>query len=296
MYVRYILDETLISLRKSFSMLVCSAVIVTASLALFGMFIISDRAFSRVAAHFENNLEVVAFLEDGYNEGTVKNAIMPAISTYPGVASVRLVTKDEARRELSKDVPELDELFSVIEENPLPASLRVKVKSPDMLSQVTAKMKKENGIAISDVTYGGESANAVLSGIAGMRRFMLVCLVLFTIASIIVTAATIRITVTARRDDIEIMKLVGATDWYIKWPYIIEGILLGLVSGAAATLLMLFFRNGAVAELGRSVTMFGALADAVSIPELCFKLVTVGVLQGIIGAMWSTASVLSEKF
>ncbi len=296
MYFKYIIDETFISLKKSPMMLFCAVVIITTSLALLGVFIMGDKFFKAIVSNFENNLEIVAFLEDGFNESTVKNVIIPSISTYQGVSSVRLVTKEGAREELKKEVPELNEVFSVIEENPLPASIRVKVTSADSLAEITAKLKKENGIAVSEVTYGGESVNSFLNAAKSLKQFMVLFLLLFILTSIVVTSATIKLTVYSRRDDIEIMKLVGATDWYVKWPYLIEGIILGVASGALATLLILFFKNSAVLELSKSMYILNAVKSDVSMMEICWKLILVGTLQGVIGAMWSTASVLSEKF
>ncbi|HNY12196.1 MAG TPA: permease-like cell division protein FtsX, partial [Candidatus Wallbacteria bacterium] len=172
MYFKYIIDETFISLKKSPMMLFCAVVIITTSLALLGVFIMGDKFFKAIVSNFENNLEIVAFLEDGFNESTVKNVIIPSISTYQGVSSVRLVTKEGAREELKKEVPELNEVFSVIEENPLPASIRVKVTSADSLAEITAKLKKENGIAVSEVTYGGESVNSFLNAAKSLKQFM----------------------------------------------------------------------------------------------------------------------------
>ena len=293
--LKYIFNETFISLRKSGMLILCAIIIITTALISLGLFILADRAASAVISGFENNLEIVAFLEDGFNASTLKNVIIPNISNYPEVASVRLVTKEDAREELKKEVPELRDVFSIIEENPLPSSLRIKVKTPDTLAAVTDRMKKENGLAIEEITYGGENANSFLKASQKFRESSLFVLIIFIIASVVVIAATIRLTVYSRFNEIEIMRLVGATDWYIKWPYILEGIFLGVVSGALATLAVLFIKNGVFLELSKSFIFLKNIAEGVNIFDICWKLILVGILQGIIGAMFSTASVLSEK-
>lgn len=292
---RYILGETFISLRKSGTLIACSVIIITTALISLGVFIMAGRAAGTLLSGFENSLEIVAFLEDGINEGSLKNVAIPNISAYPEVASVRYVSRDEAREELKKNVPELRDVFSVIEENPLPASLRIKVKSPEMLASVSDKMKKENGLLIEEVTYGGESANAFLKASKKFRESSIFILALFIIASVIVIAATIRLAVYSRSGEIEIMRLVGATDWYIKWPYILEGIILGVVSGLLATMAILFIKNGVFLELSKNFAVLKNIPDGIDIYDICWKLVLVGTLQGIVGAMLSTASVLSEK-
>ena len=291
----YILHETWISLKKSGAMLFCALFIITTSLSLLGFFILSDNFLKTIIKDVENNLEIVVFLEDGYNENTLEQRIIPSIKSMADVASVRYVSKEDAKNELKKDVPELNEIFSVIEDNPLPASLRIKVKTPTALSTVSEKIKKENGIIINELTYGGESVNNFLSASEKFKQFTMILLVLFIVTSVIVTAATIKLTIYTRKSDIEIMKLVGATDWYIKWPYIIEGVILGVVSSAFAMMLVLFLKNSALLEMAKSIQFLNGFKNEISLQEIGIKLMLVGILQGIIGALWSTSSILAER-
>ncbi|HOT76836.1 MAG TPA: hypothetical protein PK467_13695, partial [Candidatus Wallbacteria bacterium] len=127
------------------------------------------------------------------------------------------------------------------------------------------------------------------------KQFSVIFLALFILTSVIVTAATIKLTIYSRRSDIEIMKLVGATDWYVKWPYIIEGMALGLISSAFAILLVLFLKNSAILEIAKSIQFLSGFKSEVSMLEIGWKLTVVGILQGIIGALWSTSSILSER-
>ncbi|HPG60251.1 MAG TPA: hypothetical protein PKW98_20730, partial [Candidatus Wallbacteria bacterium] len=84
-------------------------------------------------------------------------------------------------------------------------------------------------------------------------------------------------------------------DWYVKWPYIIEGMALGLISSAFAIMLVLFLKNSAVLEIAKSIQFLSGFKSEVSMLEIGWKLTVVGILQGIIGALWSTSSILSEK-
>ncbi|HOD41275.1 MAG: Cell division protein FtsX [bacterium ADurb.Bin243] len=291
----YILAETWISMKKSATMLFSAAVIMTTALSLLGFFIVTQNFFKVVLKDIENNLQIVVFLEDGFNERTLKDAIIPSVRAYPEVAEVEYVNKEKAREELKKDIAELDEIFSIIEDNPLPSSLRIKVRTPQSLKTVAERLKKENGIIINEITYGGENVHNFLTASEKFKQFSVIFLALFILTSVIVTAATIKLTIYSRRSDIEIMKLVGATDWYVKWPYIIEGMALGLISSAFAIMLVLFLKNSAVLEIAKSIQFLSGFKSEVSMLEIGWKLTVVGILQGIIGALWSTSSILSEK-
>lgn len=282
-------------MKKSGTMLFSAVVIITTALSLLGFFIVTQNFLKVVLNDVENNLQIVAFLEDGFNERTMREVIIPSIKAYPEVAAVGYVDKEMAREELKKEISELNEIFSVIEDNPLPSSLRIKVNSPGALETVAERLKKENGLVIDEITYGGENVRTFLKASEKFRQFSVIFLALFIITSVIVTSATIKLTIYSRRNDIEIMKLVGATDWYVKWPYVIEGVVLGALSSFLAIMLVLFLKNSAILEIAKSVQFLGGFKTEVSMFEIGWKLTVVGILQGIIGALWSTSSILSER-
>lgn len=291
----YILSETWISMKKSATMLFSAVVIITTALSMLGFFIVSQNFLKVVLSDVENNLQIVAFLEDGFNERTLSEVIIPSIRAYSDVSEVIYVDKEKAREELKKDISELNEIFSIIEDNPLPSSLRIKVRSPEALETVAERLKKENGIIIDEITYGGENVRNFLRASEKFRQFSVIFLTLFIITSVIVTSATIKLTIYSRKSDIEIMKLVGATDWFVKWPYVIEGIILGALSSFLAIMLVLFLKNSAILEIAKSIQFLSGFKTEVSMLEIGWKLTAVGILQGIIGALWSTSSILSEK-
>ena len=293
--LRYILYETWLSMKKSATMLFSAVIIITTALSLLGFFIVSQNFLKVVLKDIENNLQIVVFLEDGFNERTLKEVIIPSIKEYPQVSKVDYIDKEQAREELKKDISELNEIFSVIEDNPLPSSLRVSVSAPEALEIIVERLKKENGIIIDEITYGGENVRNFLNASEKFNQFSVIFLTLFIITSVIVTSSTIKLTIYSRKSDIEIMKLVGATDWYVKWPYIIEGVILGLFSSFLAIMLVLFLKNSAVLEVAKSIQFLSGFKSEISMFEIAWKLLVVGILQGIIGALWSASSILSEK-
>ncbi len=292
---KYILYETWISIKKSATMLFSAAIIITTALSLLGFFIVTQNLLRAVLKDIENNLQIVVFLEDGFNERTLKEAVIPSIKRYPQVADVEFVDKNRACEELKKDIAELDEIFSVIEDNPLPSSLRIGVKTPDALEPTLQRLKAENGIIIDEITYGGENVRNFLKASEKFKHFSVIFLVLFIITSVIVTSSTIKLTIYSRKNDIEIMKLFGATYWYVKGPYVIEGVARFLFSSLLAIALVFFLKNSAITEIVRNVHFLSGFKSEASMFEICWKLSITGILQGIIGALWSTSAILSEK-
>jgi cell division transport system permease protein len=282
-------------MKKSATMLFSAVIIITTALSMLGFFIVSQNFLKVVLKDIENNLQIVVFLEDGFNERTLKEVVIPSIKEYPQVIRVDYVNKEQAREELKKDISELNEIFSVIEDNPLPSSLRVSVSAPEALETIAERLKKENGIIIDEITYGGENVRNFLKASEKFNQFSVIFLTLFIITSVIVTSSTIKLTIYSRKSDIEIMKLVGATDWYVKWPYIIEGVALGLFSSFLAIMLVLFLKNSALLEVAKSIQFLSGFKSEISMFEIAWKLLVVGILQGIIGALWSASSILSEK-
>lgn len=276
-------------------MLFSAIVIITTALSMLGFFIVTQNFLKVVLKDIESNLQIVVFLEDGFNERTVKEVIIPSIKEYPQVSKVDYIDKERAREELKKDISELNEIFSIIEDNPLPSSLRVSVSEPEALETVAERLKKENGIIVDEITYGGENVRNFLKASEKFKQFSVIFLTLFIITSVIVTSSTIKLTIYSRKSDIEIMKLVGATDWYVKWPYIIEGVALGVFSSFLAIMLVLFLKNSALLEAAKSIQFLSGFKSEVSMFEIGWKLMVVGILQGIIGALWSASSILSEK-
>ncbi|MEZ7890267.1 MAG: permease-like cell division protein FtsX [Candidatus Wallbacteria bacterium] len=293
--LKYIIEETYFAIKKSGTLIINAVLIITAALSLFGVLMIADKATKLLFQNFETNLEIIAFLEDQTDPATLNNVIIPNISAYPEVGNVKLVSKEEAAEALKKDMPELREIFSVIEENPLPVTLRIKVKSAAMLEAVTAKIKKENGLLIEDVTYGGDKISSFLETGEKIKRALLLFVIVFIVSSIAIVSSTIKMTVHSRRNEIEIMQLTGATEWYIKWPYVIEGTFIGIISAVLATVLVYFMQNAMVTEFARNFAFVKNLPSNLSYYEILFKLLIIGVLQGIIGALISTSRYLSEK-
>ncbi len=181
-------------------------------------------------------LEVVAFLKPGLAPIAVE-AAAGALRSLSGVASAELVSPEQAATELRKD-EDLRQVFDALGENPLPHSLRLRLKEPSSaaLSDVGARAAKVEGVEAVD---DGQDASKELLRALGVARAVLFGLgALLGLSALLIVASVTRLTAHARREELQLMRLVGASPWFIRTPLVLEGALQGLIGGAlAATLL-----------------------------------------------------------
>jgi len=229
-------------------MSVASTLTVALMLLLFAFFLVTDRGLQSAVALLESKVELVAYLGDDAKVSDIL-ALKGRIERDPAVLRVEYVSKDEAFRRLKEisarraDLGPIEEVGS----NPLPASLEVKLGSAQESRRIALALRDEvgNGV-ITDVIGDNPQVVEKLLTITRVLSFGgLAVLAMMLVVTLFVIVNTIRIAVHARRDEIEIMKLVGATDWFVRWPFILEGMLVGAF-GAFVALSILIAAAGPV--------------------------------------------------
>ncbi len=219
-------------------MSVASTFTVALMLLLFAFFLIADRGLQSAVALLESKVELVGYLSDEASVSQILD-LKGRIEQDPAVSSVVYVSKDEALarlRELSEQRADLGPVED-IGVNPLPASLEVKLASAQESRRVAEELRAEIGSGVvTDVVDNPQVVDKLLTitRILSFGGFAVLGMMLLVALFVIVN--TIRIAVHARRDEIEIMKLVGATDWFVRWPFILEGMLVGAFGAGVALL------------------------------------------------------------
>ncbi len=156
------------------------------------------------------------------------------------VKSVTFVSKEEAMERMKEDLRKPD-LLESLSSNPLPASFEIALVDPQTVDIVAARF--EGDPIVDEVRYGKEIADKLFAFTSQARNFMLIFIVLLGIVAILLISNTIRLSIFARKREVEIMKLVGATNWFIRWPFLIEGITVGFFGALAATVVVLVTNN-----------------------------------------------------
>lgn len=234
--------ELLIGLRRAPLLSLLSVVTIAFALFAVGLFGLVALNLQRALAQVEERVEVRAFLlDDAADDARVE--AMTAVSRYPEVARVEYLSPDQA---LEKARRELGEFSDVFESGFLPASLEIRLKpgfrDPSTVARVVTRIR---GLpAVEDVRYGRDWLEKLydLRNVAAAAGLVLG--LTFAAVAVIIIGASIRMTVLARAAEIAIMRLVGATDGYIRRPFLLDGLVKGIVGGALALLLTWLANQG----------------------------------------------------
>lgn len=236
------------------------------SILIFGAFLLLFVNFNNWIQGLGHSLSVSVYLRDGINQ-TTRDEMASFIKRLPGAEIKRFISKKGAFRELKNALGTHSGLLEGLSRNPLPASFEVVFKDTEGYKTDPEAIKKElekvKGVA--DVQYSEEWLKQ-FEGLMNMVRLIgfiiggLLCMgVLFIVTN------TIKLTIYSRKDEIEILKLVGATDWFVKIPFLLEGMIQGLVSGLVA-LLVLF--SGYLIVSAKEMHFLGlALLDFMFLPQ-----------------------------
>jgi len=221
------------SFRRNGLMTAAAVTTITVSLLVVGAAVLIGLNLQKVATAVEGQVQVVAFLRDGLPAAEVGRA-QAAVAALPGVASVRFVGRDAALERLQEHLGTGAALADLVATNPLPDSLEVRLTDPGRAPAVARAVAQQPGI--SDVGYGGQVVDRLLALTRGVRTLAALLTVFLAAIALIVVVSTIRLTIVARRREIEIMQLVGATRWFVRWPFLIEGVFEGVAAGMLAFL------------------------------------------------------------
>ena len=245
-------------------------------LLLFAFFLATDRGLQAAVGVLESKVELAIFLEDNARVSDVL-ALRARIEGDPAVSRVDYVTKTQAMARLVDIAARRPDIQIVdTSSNPLQDSLEIKLGHAQDASRVAASLREEIGKGVvSDVVDNPQVVDKLLTITRVLSFGGLAVLAMMLIVALFVIVNTIRIAVHARRDEIEIMKLVGATDWFVRWPFIVEGMLVGALGAVAATAVVLVAAG----------PVMGAMVNFIEILPLSFGTTFVWQLVGSVFAL-----------
>ena len=282
--------EALLSFRRSTLMSMATILSITTILIIVGVFLLISINSSLFLKNIESQLEIVVYLEDNISKAELNN-LKSNITSIDGIKEVKFVSKEEAYQRLSKDLGEQKDILSAIEVNPLPASFEVQVKNPKAIEQIANQITKFK--KVEEVEYGRETAEKLLNFTYIFRRAGMLVLAFLVFASILIISNIIKITVYARRNEIEIMSLAGATSWFIRWPFIIEGFLQGFISSLFSTIILYNFYFFAVNKVHQAIPFLPLVVNNIDLLPVGIAIVLLGSLVGILGSMFSVGKYLN---
>jgi cell division transport system permease protein len=243
----YFWREAWRSLRTHRGLAMTSILSLTAALTLCGVFVLFDHNARQALAAIGDRREMIVYLRDGISD-TQLATLQDKIRLYFG--EVTYVSREQAWKELNNQLGD-PELLSGVDQNPLPASLRVRLK-PELLNYAAMEQAARQVLEfdeVEDVRYGAEYIRRLDNFSAGMRTTAYAAGTLVAIAIALVLFNTLRLTVLARRHQIEIMLRMGATDRFIATPYVLEGMVHTVIAAIVALLLVFALQQGLATRL-----------------------------------------------
>ncbi len=229
------LREALAAIRRAPLLTALSAAMVALALYVVGLFAVASYNLHQALAQVEERVEVVVYIRDGTADSEVQ-LLEEELVQMEEVHAAHYVSKDEALARARQDLPEFEELFLDMEVNPLPASLEVELlpgyRNPASVARVADRASLYP--FVEDVRYGREWVDRLflLRRIGGITTTVLGAA--FAVVAGLIIATAVRIAVYARREEIYVMRLVGATNGFIRRPFLLEGALTGILGGVLA--------------------------------------------------------------
>lgn len=264
--------------RLSFLLTVFTTFISLCVLGIFAYLFLNAHLLVR---QIENRIEIEAFLDDSLT-GEQCLEIFNDIKTYKEVSSVKFISKEEARKRFIQETG--IDFQSIISNNPLPASILIELDSRYKNMETTTRFINvlKNIDGVTEVIFNQELLTSVQNRASLFQKILLITFLLVTLATISLIANTIKLNLYNRIDDIKTMRLVGAMPYFIRLPFIFEGIIVGFLGGFFAAMAILALDYG----LAHFVVFNVMLSDQYLI-MLCLSIIIFGIVFGYIGSRFS---------
>jgi cell division transport system permease protein len=289
----FFLKEALRGLRRSSAPALAALLTVLLTAVVLGVFIPIVQATTGTANEVRSRVVVDVYIKDAATTQE-KADLRTAIQNTANVKSVDYISKAEAlRRAQGKNPEAFKQGAELLGSNPLPDSYRVTPEDPDTIQQIVQRLNaggEPQLSAIDEVRDREEDTSKILSATGLVKGLTAGMAVLLVLASIALIANTIRLSVFARRREVEVMKLVGATNWFIRWPFVIEGMIVGFFGGLLAVLLLAIVKTTFVDPLSERFALLAA-PDTID-----FRLLIVVLMLACIGVSALGSGITLRRF
>ena len=244
MRLSFFLSEALESLRRNWVMTIASVLTVVVTMAILGVVLVTDKNLKEGTTSLTNRVEIEVFIKGAPPLQSSIDALRAKIQAMPQVKNFTYISQAQALTDFERSIgSQGKEIVANLTTNPLPASYKIFVKNPNEVDQVAAQFfhdaNVDNDPGTTDgVSYAKQTVRNLLGTVNLVEKAMWVVTVLFAFAVVLLTSTTVRLSIFARRREVEIMQLVGATNWFIRWPFVLEGFITGLVGSLIAALVV----------------------------------------------------------
>lgn len=258
---------------------------VSAAIFIFGVFMLLAVNINQVVSTVQDKIEIKAYLKNDVT--TLKqNKLEKDIKAIQGVTTLTYESKEQALENFRKTLGKNGDLANGLEkDNPLPAAFIIKVDKSESIPSVAEQITKLEGV--SDVNDGKDIVDKINKATGFIKIASLILMVVLGVISIFLISNTIKLTVYARKREISIMKYIGATDWFIRWPFMLEGILLGFLGAIISIGFLAYGYNMAINFVATDVIIFSLVPLKQVIYSFIWQFSIIGMIIGGLGSFIS---------
>jgi cell division transport system permease protein len=278
---KLVVSEAFRSIGANLSTSFAATMTVLIGMFLLGLLIALGTWVVSWSDHVKEQLEVKVFFVEGVTPKQV-NSVGAFLRTDERIKDYQFVTRAEALDRMRKKYPELT---ADLPTNPLPASYEITPRRAEEVKDISAAIRAQKFVGVERVKDGQQTSKRILQVARVIEVVFLVAVAVLLIASVLLIANTIRLSIFSRRREIEVMKLVGATNWFVRGPFMVEGLLCGLAGALAAVVLLLIGKEIALSAL---LDDFDATSSsdvrALGFSVTALILIVVGLAVGALGS------------
>jgi len=280
MRTKLFFSEAVRSIGANFSTTIAATMTVLIGMFLLGLFIALFSWVNSWTDHVRKDVIVKVFFVQDATEQQI-NAVRSKALTFPETKGVVFISKEEALKRMKERYPELTQNLS---SNPLPPAFEVTPKDADQVKALADRLQPLP-TGVDKVDYAEKKTQRILAVTNVIKYIFLLGSLILLAASTILIANTIRLSIFSRRREVEVMKLVGASNWFIRGPFMLEGVICGLIGALAAVVLLVLAKEFALPVIeGHSSTFREDDVQALSFPLIGVILVGVSLLVGAAGS------------
>lgn len=281
----YFIKEVYTSFKRNIWMTLASIFTVVLSLFILGFFSIVILNLNKMADTLESQVQISVYLKDDLSQEEIDET-KETLSKIEGLQDIKFITREKAMENFKERLGDQQFLLDALDDtNPLPDSFSLTVTSPQQVKTIADTAAALD--SVESASYSQDIINHLFNLTHLIRLIGVALIILLTGAAIFIISNTIRLTVFARRKEIAIMKYVGATDWFIRWPFLLEGICLGFIGGGLATIFLYIVYNQVTQEIYEAMAFFPLIPQHPFIDYISLAILVAGI---IIGALGSTIS------
>ncbi len=287
----FFLAEAFKNIRLNLLMSITAVTTTFICILVFGVGLLVSEHVEGVIGSVREDVSVEVFMP-GRGEEEVA-AVEEKVRGWEEVANVERISEEQALAAFKDTFKEQPELYENLDRGVLPASVQIQLTDPDLADEVAGKLKAE-GFSEENLSYPQQTIERLNSVTSYMLWGLYAATILFLVASVLLISNAIRLSIFARRKEIEVMKLVGASDGFVRTPFVLEGLIQGLL-GAGLAALTVIWLNFLFVDWSRDALTFVPIAgNAVSTASILLVLVVVGVAIGVGGSFLSVTRFLRK--